>query len=262
MSEPSVLPDQILTSDRSPAADLGSATTQHATIKPARTDAVGCPGCGKLLAFNAASAGQVVVCPSCQRRIRMPTAAEMQAGPGFGSGSGTQQSSATSSSQSPTSRESTAYSRQPAQSSSWRSEGPYSAPKQTPFDSNASRSNANYTTPGAFLLGVSALNLAYDLVWCGLIAVGAIQDKLDADAAIGFAMFFVWALMSIVCHAMTLVAGWKMTQHQSLSTARLGAIVGFIPCGVCFLVQVPFAIWAVVVLYSAEAPTDFESRGN
>lgn len=205
-------------------------------MTPERTDAVGCPGCNKLLAFNAASAGQVVICPSCQRRIRMPTAAEMQAG-----------RSATRSSQSPT---------------SWRSEDPYSAPKQAAFDSNASRSHAIYTTPGAFLLGVSALNLTYDLVWCGLIAMGAIQDKLDADAAIGFAMFFVWALVSIACHAMTLVAGWKMTQRQSLSTARLGAIFGFIPCGACYLIQIPFAIWAVIVLYSTEAPTDFESRGN
>ena len=108
------------------------------------------------------------------------------------------------------------------------------------------------------MLGVSVLNLAYDLLWSGLIAFSAIQEQLDADAVIGFAMAFVWALVAIVCHAMTLVAGWKMTQRQSLSTARLGAILGFIPCGVCSLLQVPIAIWAVVVLYSAEAPTDFD----
>ena len=88
--------------------------------------------------------------------------------------------------------------------------------------------------------------------------MNAFQDKPDAGTVIGIAMFFVWGLVSIACHAMTFVAGWKMTQRQSLSTARLGAILGFIPCSVCSLVQVPFAIWAVVVLYSAEAPTDFD----
>jgi len=111
-------------------------------------------------------------------------------------------------------------------------------------------------------LGVSALNLAYDLVWSGMFALAAMQEQADPDAIIGFAFFGVWALVAMVCHSMSLVAGWKMMQRQSLSTARLGAIFGFVPCGVCFLFQVPFAIWAVVVLFSAEAPTDFESGGN
>jgi len=111
-------------------------------------------------------------------------------------------------------------------------------------------------------LGVSALNLAYDLVWSGMFALAAMQEQADPDAIIGFAFFGIWALVAMVCHAMTFVAGWKMMQRQSLSTARLGAIVGFVPCGVCFLFQVPFAIWAVVVLYSSDALADFESWGN
>ncbi len=112
--------------------------------------------------------------------------------------------------------------------------------------------------PGVFLIGVSALNLTYDLVWCGLIAMGVFQDKPDAGTAIGIAMFFFWGLVSIACHATTLVAGWKMTQRQSLSTARFGAILGFVPCGGCYIFQIPFAICAVIVLYSTEAPTDFD----
>ena len=51
--------------------------------------------------------------------------------------------------------------------------------------------------PGVFLIGVSALNLTYDLVWCGLIAMGVFQDKPDAGTAIGIAMFFFWGLVSI-----------------------------------------------------------------
>jgi len=192
----------------------------------------------------------------------MPTAAEMQAGTASGTLSGPPGRFPTSSSQSPTSRDSTTYSGQPSQSSSWQSDGPYAAPTQTVLGSNSSRSNTHYTTPGAFLLGVSALNLAYDLLWLGLIALGAINEQADPDAIVGFAIFGVWGLVAIVCHAMTFVAGWKMTQRQSLSTARFGAIVGFVPCGLCFLFQVPFAIWAVVVLYSSDAPADFESTGN
>lgn len=180
----------------------------------------------------------------------MPTAAEMQA------------TSSSVASQSPIRRESTAYSTQPSQSPIWQSEGPYAAPTQNAFGSGGLQSNVNYSTPGAFLLGVSALNLIYDLLWSGLFALGAIQDNLDADAIIGFAAFFIWAILSIACHAMTFIAGWKMMQRQSLSTARFGAILGLVPCGVCFVFQIPFAIWAVVVLYRAEAPTDFEAREN
>jgi len=134
----------------------------------------------------------------------MPTAAEMQAG----TASGVQGWSATSP-QPPTSRESTTYSGQPAQSSSWRSEGPYSAPKQTGLGSDALRSNVNETTPGAFLLGVSTLNLAYDLLWSGMFALAAIQEQADPDAIVGFAIFGVWALAAMVCHAMSLVAGYE-----------------------------------------------------
>ena len=113
--------------------------------------------------------------------------------------------------------------------------------------------------PGAFLQGASVLNLIIDVLWSGMLALGAIQDNLDADAIIGFAVFFFWAILSIACHAMTFVAGWKMMQRQSLSTARFGAILGLVPCGICSVFQIPFAIWALVVLYRAEAPTDFEA---
>jgi len=84
-----------------------------------------------------------------------------------------------------------------------------------------------------------------------------INDKLDADAAIGFGVFIVWGAISILMHATSLVAGLRMTQRRSLSIARVGAVVGLMPCGICSVVQVPFAIWALVAVYSSNAPTDF-----
>lgn len=91
----------------------------------------------------------------------------------------------------------------------------------------------------------------------GIIVIAMFTEKLDADAVIGFGMFLGWGLLSIGLHATTLIAGLRMTQRRSLSIARFGSILGLVPCGICSVIQIPFAIWALVAVYSADAPKDF-----
>jgi len=133
---------------------------------------------------------------------------------------------------------------------------PYAAPPLS-SDSYRNTTPTNYTAPGWFLFGSSVLTLGYDFLWTAFIGLSMINDKLDADAAIGFGVFIVWGAISILMHATSLVAGLRMTQRRSLSIARVGAVVGLMPCGICSVVQMPFAIWALVAVYSSNAPTDF-----
>ena len=135
-----------------------------------------------------------------------------------------------------------------------RDADPYSAPLQDP--SLEPRSQNNYAAPGWLLVGISVASLLYDLIWAALMLVGLLND-LDADALVGMVLFSVWAMVSMIVHGLMLVAGLRMTQRRSLGTARLGAYMGLLPCGICSILQIPFAVWAIVVLHNASAAQDF-----
>jgi hypothetical protein len=195
-----------------------------AIIKPGRMDSVGCPGCDKLLAFNPTSAGQVIICPTCQRRVRMPTAAELR---------------------------SDAPRPNPFEP---RPASPY-APSR--MDSDRAPSSVNYETPGRILFLLSIGCLFFDALWALLIIASLFGDNLDADAMLGFAVFAIWGFFSFAAHLLSTIAGLRMTQRRSLSLARLGAVLGLIPCGSCGILQIPFAIWALVVLFNENAARDF-----
>lgn len=230
------VPETVAFSDRSPTNLL------PAIVRPGRTDAVACPGCDKLLAFNSDSAGQAVICPSCQRRVRMPTSSELFGGQEARAATKTVRpfqvpvAASTSLPQPPLKREGDPYAATPLSSETYHS-----------------KSLTNYTGPGWGLFGVSLLNLGY----VGIIVILLVAEKQNADAVLGFVVFLLWGAISATMHATSLIAGLRMTQRRSLSLARLGAILGLIPCGICSFLQLPFAIWALITLYNADAPRDF-----
>lgn len=218
-----------------------------AVIRSGRMDAVGCPGCDRMLAFDSTTAGQVVICPSCQRRIKMPTALEMQGGtmqrPAFESRSSTTFDPPSEAPRPLIPRD-----------------DPYASPPSLP--STVGRSPSHYSTPGWFLFGISVLNLGYDFVWLGLIALGALAPGNGNANQDGFAVFLVWALISIAMHSLSLIAGLRMTQQRSLSLVRAGSIASLIPCGICGIFQLFIGIWAVVVAYGKNTPQDFSEIGE
>ncbi|MGV3483129.1 MAG: hypothetical protein ACO1RT_01785 [Planctomycetaceae bacterium] len=217
-----------------------------AVVHRGRTDSVNCPGCDKRLAFNASTAGQVVICPTCQRRIRMPTAAAFYDATA---------AVAETSSPSPVA---------PA----WgvpaspvdgplirRNADPYSAPMPDP--SRRAVGTTDYATPGWMWFGTSVVTLGYDFLWTALMVFSMFADNVDADALIGFIFLFGWAGLSILAHSVMLLGALRMTQRRSLGMARLGAFMGLLPCGMCSVIQIPFAVWAIVVLHNSDAAQDF-----
>jgi hypothetical protein len=216
-----------------------------AVIRSERKDAVGCPGCDRLLAFDVTSAGQIVICPSCQRRIKMPTAVEMQ---GIATPRPTLEARPSSTFDTP----------RDAPRPLIQRDDPYASPPLTsggPYE----RSETNYAPPGWSLFGISVINLGYDFIWIGIIALGMLSDnaQADPDAAVGFAVFILWAVVAFIMHSIMLIAGLRMTQKRSLGLVRAGSIMGILPCGVCAIVQIPIGIWAVTVAYGSNATRDF-----
>lgn len=213
----------------------------RAVVRPERKDAVACPGCDRLLAFNTNSAGQVVICPSCQRRVQMPTAAELQYG--------------SSSPPEPIARQETVTTREPFRPFI-DDHDPYAPPPIARQANTLRRASTDYATPGWFLVGSSVMALGCDALWLFFFALSFIGD--NAGGAVGLGAFLAWGLLSIASHSMSLLAGICMIRRTHLRLVRAGAIVALIPCGSCYLLQVPFAIWAVVVAFGTTANQDFE----
>jgi hypothetical protein len=215
----------------------------RAVVRPERSDAVACPGCDRLLAFNTNSAGQVVICPSCQRRVQMPTAAELQY--------------ESSSPPDPIAKRETVTTRE-----TFRpfidNQDPYTSPPIARQANTLRRAPTDYATPGWFLVGSSVLALGYGALWLLFFAISFAGGNGNADQVLGIGAFLAWGLLSIASHSMSLLAGICMIRRSHLWLVRVGAIVALIPCGSCYLLQVPFAIWAVVVAFGTTANQDFE----
>lgn len=196
---------------------------------------VRCPACERTLAYEPALAGQAIICPTCGRRLRMPAPGESvvdlgtaSTRPAFGRPTSTAV---------PTSF--------PEQS-----ENPYaSGPILGPLPPQAT---APYAAAGVMLMILSASGLIFGSVLFCLAFIGAIV--LGAGEAL--LMLLVLSL-AVVSHGLTIAGGLQMVRRRNLLLARVGAWAALYPCGMFSIFQVPFAIWALVLLYRANAPADF-----
>lgn len=218
----------------------------NAVVHPGRTDAVSCPGCDKWLAFDSTSAGHAVICPSCQRRLRMPLASAMRA-----------ESNRAESNRASFSRHAV----DPTFEDAWSSQtlpsnepaNPYAA---TNADSTVLRDEANYATPGYLMLIVASSALVFDLLF-GLIVIAALAGPIDLDTILGLAMMVTWTGITGTQHLLGVLAGWKMIHRRSLTLCRVGTIVNLIPCGVLCVFVIPIAILATIAVFGSNAVRDF-----
>ncbi len=205
-----------------------------------------CPACERPLAFDASLAGQTIICPTCQRRLRMPAAGERVADLG------------PVPAMEPAGTWRPAHERTSTANPPSYEENPYS-PLATPSETPASPDfQANYALPGFFLVALSGpallfVGLYLITIILGVAAGGAVPGP--AEMVIIFMFFFLAALS----HGATLIGGIQMITRRRLDLARLGAWAALYPCGFCTVIQIPFAIWALVVLHRASAPADFAS---
>jgi hypothetical protein len=209
---------------------------------------VECPACHRTLAFDPSLAGQPIICPTCQRRIQMPFAGGL----------------ATELGRSPEGR-----------SDPWAPVGGSTAtatPRSYPGGGTAADPQRQmdprmqpprrdpYSLPAIFLIVFSVLALLMAAVYMVSTVLGlVVGGGVAAGELVISLIFFTFAAVS---HLATLIGSFHMLRRRRLDLAKIGAIAAFYPCGFCGFLQIPFAIWALVVLHQSTAPADFATPAD
>lgn len=141
--------------------------------------------------------------------------------------------------------------------SDWTAPRPPAAPPgsvnpYSPVAGPAAPQNS-YLTPGIALVVLAA-------PWVLVMLLGFLGRTLQLltgdDLLEGIAQMGMVAV-ALASSIATLLGGIAMIRRRNLPLAKLGAVAALLPCTGCFLLQLPFAIWALVVLNRAAAQRDF-----
>lgn len=221
---------------RSPS-DPAQSSADPELLSPADTSAAGgslirCPACDRMLAIDPSMAGQPIICPTCKRRMRVPVANEFPGSAADDLGCSQEDYSA--------------------------GFNPYATAPTLPGSIPGMQTGTNYALPGAILAILGALGLlVFGLSLVGIL-IGVFGQK--APLVLGdFVVTIVWSVTSIATQLLSLIGGVQMMRRRQLGWAKLGAFAALYPCGICVLVQLPVAIWAIVILSREIAVYDFAS---
>ena len=138
---------------------------------------------------------------------------------------------------------------------------PYLAPRYK--SQNQGPSGNPLIVPAIFLIIFSSLSLIGGLFQLGvtildLAGVFPAAGQAPAESQAG-AVGRLAGSLAVLCTNGAIVAGAiSMLRLKNHSSARLGAIIGMIPlCTGCFILGIPFAIWAFVLLNRPEVKRTF-----
>ncbi len=115
---------------------------------------------------------------------------------------------------------------------------------------------------GGVGLAVGLVNLAGNIIQ---ILNGAAQAQANAlpgsntaGFVIGYTVTVVMVATFIIVWSGVVIAGsFRMLQLRNWGTAKTTAILAMIPCYHCFILGIPFGIWALVVLHDEEVRRAF-----
>ena len=138
---------------------------------------------------------------------------------------------------------------------------PYSPPQET--DSRIDPSLA-VTAPAISLIVVSLIGLMSMLFTVGvnlifLVGYTTGQFQTPPEIMAHMALRLVWGILMLASSVVILLGGINMLRLRKYDVCRLGAILAFIPCvGPCYLLGVPFGVWAIIVLNRPEVRDAFD----
>jgi len=201
-----------------------------------------CPSCDRTLAVDPTMAGHPIICPTCKRRLRVPTAWEAAEGGSSNIRYGTLDERVAAA---------------PWQASPTAA-NPYVAAPVQPAALGPAVSQTNYALPGMLIMVLTAFeSLFLVFAFAGLMA-DALAGGAKGDTV--FALSFL--SVSLLINALVFGGGFQMTRRQSLGWAKGAAFAALLPCGLCTIFRIPVAIWAIVLLSRSVAEDDFGSRLN
>ena len=220
-----------------------------------------CPACDRTLATDPSMAGKPIICPTCKRRMRVPAAYD-SSGPvandlGYSPeiSPGRWPKSADNRTLNPPPEYPTGF--DPYVTTQLGTD-PYAPIPTLPGSVPGMQTATNYALPGAFLTLLSAVGILIFGLWLIAAIVGVWGQKAPMDLD-EFAITVVFSLTSIAVQLLTFIGGIQMIRRRQLRWARLGAFAALYPCGPCMIVQLPVAIWAIVILNREIAVYDFAS---
>jgi hypothetical protein len=119
--------------------------------------------------------------------------------------------------------------------------------------------------PGLFLMIFSGIWMAlmvvgvlFNLLGGGLAAAGAGNGADAGGAVVSMAAGLVGNIIFLLLSAVVFFGGMKMRNLESYGLSMAAAIIACIPCcSPCYILGIPFGIWALVVLNDAQVKAAF-----
>ena len=128
-------------------------------------------------------------------------------------------------------------------------------------------------SPAIGLIVVGGLNVLAGLLWvAGMIlrAAGTLPEiplgpegAEGAPARVGGYLAEIVYFLTLVTSPFIIVGAVNMLKGRKYSSAKLAAILAMIPAtSCCFILGIPFGIWALIVLSKPEVKAFFETGGS
>lgn len=145
------------------------------------------------------------------------------------------------------------------------SENPYSSPNSHTAK-GAVTSQSVVRAPATALIVVSIICIVCVTVaflFSGYLLVSGTaaqmqQPSIGISKETQIAIRMVWSVIILVANGVILVAAIKMRNLRNFPLSMLGAILAVIPCiGPCYLLGIPFGIWALIALHQPGVKEDF-----
>jgi phage FluMu protein Com len=228
-----------------------------------------CTRCGKLLRVGDESAGKKSRCPDCGNIQDIPSSPATPAGsPSFGTPEGSPASGYSSDGIGEPS--SAAIGRTPMGGSSYGgnpfrqtagSTNPYAAPISGPAYPGAYAGPmpehvalGRLQTPAIILIAFAVLALAF----IALALLGFILETIEGrgdDDSVPVAIFII---INIPMRIVMLWGAVSMLRLKNYPLSMAAAVIPLVPCGCCGFLDLPFGIWALVVLCDAGVRSAFK----
>jgi len=206
-----------------------------------------CIECGKLLRTAEETVGRPAECPACGAVMTVPGAAErLSQGRDWAGGEDPFAGAATfAGDDGPV--------------------NPYEAPAEyavSPYSYSKAPPAERVRLPAMFLIIASSLGLFLQilgLAFYAVLMIAALQEGGNANEVFFGLGFQVGSgVVSLVLRTVVLLGAIKMKRLQSYGLALTAAIIAVIPCfSPCCLLELPFGIWALVVLADEDVKAAF-----
>ncbi len=123
------------------------------------------------------------------------------------------------------------------------------------------------STPATIMLAIAAISILGNIagivmnlagVGMGGFARGMGQQERMAQMFSG-GLGLLSAFVGIVLNAVVIFGAMKMKSLESYTLAMVAAIIATLPCSCCCILNTPFGIWSLVVLFDQNVKAAFRS---